>query len=64
MIELEKENAVSDFRKLIGSTNPKRQKKGLSEKNMLHRLKQMQFMDLTPMKMLNRNRLFSKIKIF
>ena len=52
VIELEKENAVSDFRKLIDQQIQRRQRKELLEKDMLHLLKPMQFMGQTQMKML------------
>ena len=48
---LEKDNAVEDFRTLIGATNPADAAKELSVKNMLLQLEKMQFTDLILMKM-------------
>jgi hypothetical protein len=47
---LEKDNAVADFRTLIGATNFKVMLKEQSEKNMQHLLVKMQFMEVIAMK--------------
>lgn len=48
---LEKENAVEDFRTLIGATNPADAAEGTIRKNMLLQLEKMLFTDLILMKM-------------
>lgn len=48
---LEKDNAVSDFRKLIGATSLQKLMKALSENCLLHQLGKMRFMAATVMKM-------------
>ena len=49
---LEKDNAIEDFRKLIGATNPAKLLKVPSAENMPNRSMRMPYMDLIQMKML------------
>ena len=48
---LEKENAVADFRALIGSTDPAEAKEGTIRKNMLNQKEEMLYMVQIQMKM-------------
>jgi nucleoside-diphosphate kinase len=48
---LEKDNAVEDFRKLIGATNPANAEEGTIRKALLQISKEMRCTDLTVMKM-------------
>jgi nucleoside-diphosphate kinase len=54
---LEKDNAIEDFRKLIGATNPAEAAEGTIRQQSP--LMQMQSMDLIPMKMLQSREIFS-----
>jgi nucleoside diphosphate kinase len=60
---LEKENAVADFRKLIGATNRLMRKKEPFEKNMQHQLVKMQCMEATVMKMQKLKVIFSSQRL-
>ena len=60
---LEKANAVEDYRKLIGSTDPVRLKKELSVNFSLNRCRKMRFMDPTAMKMPLTNVISSSQKV-
>ena len=67
---LEKDNAVEDFRTLIGATNPADAAEGTIRENLLTQLVKMQFMVVIVMKMLKlkvifisqQEKLFSEIK--
>lgn len=48
---LEKENAVEDFRALIGATNPEDAAEGTIRKNMLHQLVKTLYTEVIAMKM-------------